>query len=95
MPPPALRASLGRIAHAFLLNHGGSAYLDEATVAADIDNNKLFIVPDAPTIERYAYAVYRHDNDRGVEIRNLLALFKKTVKQPGSLHRPGIGTARG
>lgn len=95
MPPPVLRASLGRIAHAFLLNHGGSAYLDEATVAADIDNNTLFIVPDAPTIERYAYAVYRHDNDRGVEIRNLLALFKNTVKQPGSLYRPGTGTERG
>lgn len=91
MPPPILRASLGRIAHAFILDQGGAAYLDEAMVVMDLEDKKLYPVIDAPKIERHAYAVYRHDNTRGAHIKDLLALFDTPVdtRQPGRSPRAG------
>jgi len=86
MSPPALRAGLGRIAHDFILRHGGTAYLAEAMVAADLVDRRLFTVADAPVVDRNVYAVYRHDNERARDIQSLLGLFKrKSVRNSGLL----------
>ncbi len=55
---PAVHLPLGRIAQDYLLNCGGTAYLAEPTVAAAVNKERLFIVEDAPIIERSAFAMY-------------------------------------
>jgi len=77
MPPPALRAGLGRIAHNFIMTHGGAAYLAEATISQDLKNKRLFPVVDARHIDRRVYAVYRQDNEHAKAIQGLLTFFKR------------------
>lgn len=64
MPPPRMRFDLGRLAHSYLLNCGGTAYLAESMVAADLESKKLFVVSDAPEIKRMCYAAYLPGSDR-------------------------------
>ncbi|MDH3380590.1 MAG: LysR family transcriptional regulator [Gammaproteobacteria bacterium] len=64
MVPPGIRVGLGRLAHALLRHQGGAAYLAEPMVMEDLRGNRLFVVQDAPSMERHAYAVYTEDNDR-------------------------------
>lgn len=68
-PVPRLQLGLGRIAHEFMLGQGGSAYLAEPMIKQDLKNKRLFVVKDAPVIERPVYAVYQqqHDNQRIIE----------------------------
>lgn len=58
IPPPAVRFGLGRMALAFILDCGGSAYLPEQMVGGHIKNGSLHRVADAPVIDRSAFAVY-------------------------------------
>ena len=71
-PPPRLRVGLGRIARSLLLKHGGSAYLAEPMVRADLARGSLFQVTGAPAIEREVFAVYQRDSDRAPLIASLL-----------------------
>lgn len=73
MTPPILRAGLGRIAYSLLTKRGGAAYLAEPMVRQSVDRKKLFLIEDAPVIERAAYAVYAEQNDRKRIIEALLS----------------------
>jgi len=75
MPPPPLHMGMGRLAHSFMLNRGGTAYLAEAMVEEDLEAGRLFSVKDAPVIERSAYAVYPVEGERCELIEALLDLF--------------------
>lgn len=77
MPPPMLRAGVGRIALGFLSNCGGAAYLPEAMVSGQLGSS-LFIVEDAPVIHKDAYAVYSQTSSKRETIENVLTWFDKT-----------------
>lgn len=64
IPPPLMRIDVGRIAKSFIKSKSGSAYLPERMVKRDIENNKLFLVKDAPVIKRNAYIIYNDLNER-------------------------------
>lgn len=66
IPPPVLRASIGRITHGFIMNCGGSAYLPEPMVRDQLGID-LFKVDNAPEIHKDAYAVYSlHSNKQPI-----------------------------
>jgi LysR family transcriptional regulator, flagellar master operon regulator len=75
MPSPAFRTSLGRLAHAFIRDCGGAAYLAEAMVSDDIRAGRLFVVDDAPVINRVAYTVYPANSDRAEILKRALSYF--------------------
>ena len=77
IPPPRLRASVGRIALSLLNNCGGSAYLPEAMVSEQLGSS-LFRVEDAPVIHKEAYAVYSQASSKKETIENTLTWFDKT-----------------
>ncbi|KAA6186874.1 LysR family transcriptional regulator [Thiohalocapsa marina] len=72
-PPPRLRLGIGRLAHAYVLENGGSAYLPEAMVAADIAAGRLFPVPGAPLMERQPYAFHHRDAEQDGRLGRMLA----------------------
>lgn len=63
-PAARLRVGVGRLAHEFLLQQGGSAYIAEPMVRADIAANRLYRVDDAPVIHRTAYAIHNARDDK-------------------------------
>jgi len=71
-PTPTLHIGQGRIALAFILNCGGSAYLAEPMVQPYLDEERLHRIEDAPAIERTAYAVYNSQNEKAELIEQLL-----------------------
>lgn len=74
MPPPMLRAGVGRIALGFLKNFGGSAYLPEAMVADQLGIS-LFKVEDAAVVRKDAFAVYAQASSKKHTIENVLTWF--------------------
>lgn len=74
MPPPKLRAGIGRIALSFLNNSGGAAYLPEAMLSEHIGTT-LFRVSDAPVIHKDAYALYSHTSSKREIIEDVLTWF--------------------
>ena len=72
-PAPHLHVGVGRLAHDFLLQHGGAAYIAEPMVRADIAANRLYRVDDAPVIHRTAYAIHNAQDDK-------LAMINKAIK---------------
>ena len=77
-PAPRLRMSLGRMARAFLLQSGGSAYLAEAMVASDLRARRLYKVKGAPVIERRAYAMFPGDTEKRELIKNVLKFYQSS-----------------
>ena len=69
---PQLHVHLGRIAHAFLLECGGTAYLAESMVEQELQNGIFHIVGDAPVIKRKAYAAFSPGSDKQNIIQNAL-----------------------
>ena len=69
---PYLHVSHGRIALDYLLANGGNAYLAKPMVADFINNAQLHVVPDAPVIQRTAYAVYNKTSDKLDLVESLL-----------------------
>ena len=57
-PEPVVRVSNGSMALAYIRELGGAAYLPYTTVEADLSAEELFLVAEAPSITRHAYAVY-------------------------------------
>lgn len=84
-PAARLRMNLGRMARAFLLQSGGSAYLAEDMVAGDIRARRLYKVKGAPVIERRAYALFPSDSEKRSVIDQVLAIYNQADKQPASL----------
>ncbi len=76
-PSPRMRVSVGKIAQSLITNHGGTAYLAEPCVRDAINEKQLFIVNDAPTIERCAYAVFNPESEHIDIIKQCLLLFEK------------------
>jgi DNA-binding transcriptional LysR family regulator len=72
-PPPRLRVGLARLAHSLVLARGGSAYLPETMVAADLAAGRLWTVADAPLLERTTLAFHHPETDAGGRICALLA----------------------
>jgi DNA-binding transcriptional LysR family regulator len=84
MPAPRARVGLGRIAKAMILACGGSAYLAEAMVSEELNDGSLFVVGDAPPIERIAYAVYPASGGRREVIEQALSYFSASQAGGGS-----------
>jgi DNA-binding transcriptional LysR family regulator len=74
--PPRLRMALGRMALDYLHRSAGTAYLPEPMAAADIEGGHLHRVPDAPVIERNAYAVFPMRDEKDALIRRALEYFE-------------------
>jgi DNA-binding transcriptional LysR family regulator len=75
MSTPVLRTSLGRLALEFILECGGTAYLAEPMVKAHIDEGQLYMVHDAPVIERPAYACFPEMSEKQALVMKLLVAF--------------------
>jgi len=58
MPPPLVRMGMGRLGLAFLLDCGGTAYLADSMVSEYLQKDALFLVSDAPVIEKKVYFAY-------------------------------------
>jgi LysR family transcriptional regulator, flagellar master operon regulator len=76
-PPPRLRIGLGRLARDFVLDHGGTAYLPEAMVAADVASGRLLPVRGAPLMERATYAFHHPETNHQGRIESLLAMLRQ------------------
>jgi DNA-binding transcriptional LysR family regulator len=61
MPAPVMRVGLGTVALDLLMTRGGAAYLAQPMVAPLIEQGRLFVVADAPVIERSVYGVLMPD----------------------------------
>ena len=72
---PQLRVGQAKMALAYLLDLGGSAYLPLRMVQDDVNAGRLHVVHDAPEIERHAHAVYPVRSVRESIIRETLLLF--------------------
>jgi DNA-binding transcriptional LysR family regulator len=75
---PRLRVGVGRLAHEFMLQHGGSAYIAEPMVRADIAAKRLYRVDDAPVIHRTAYAIHNAPDDKLAMINRAIKLAKSS-----------------
>jgi len=69
---PHLHVSHGRIALDYMLTNGGNAYLAEPMVSDYIKHAELYTVPNAPVIQRTAYAMYNKTSDKLELIESLL-----------------------
>jgi LysR family transcriptional regulator, flagellar master operon regulator len=78
-PVPAIRLGMGRVAHQLILKTGGAAYLPRRAVAADVEEGRLFLVEDAPVMERTAHAIAMAENDRIDLIRKITSV--KTARR--------------
>lgn len=77
-PEPQLRVGQAKMALAYLLDLGGSAYLPLRMVQDDVNAERLHVVHDAPEIERHAYAVYPVRSVRESIVRETLLLFEQS-----------------
>lgn len=74
-PPAKHYMSQPRIALNLLLDVGGSAYLPRQMALEYIENNKLFVVEEAPVFSREVYAVYLDNSQKVDIIEKTLQLF--------------------
>lgn len=72
MNPSCVRIGQGRIALAFLLECGGSAYLAEALAEPHIKAGRLYRVVDAPMLDRQVFAVYPQTGERRQLVEQVL-----------------------
>jgi DNA-binding transcriptional LysR family regulator len=83
MATPRVRVGLGRMAQSLILACGGAAYLAEAMVRTQLQDDLLFRVEDAPVIERTAYGVYPVNSDRLPIIEKTLSYLSSPAFPPG------------
>lgn len=75
--PPRLHVQLGRLAMNYILERGGSVYLAESMVQAELNEGKLHHVQDAPVIKRMTYAGFLTSaSNKNVIDQALAALMK-------------------
>ena len=72
---PIARVGLGRIALAYILEFGGSAYLPQTMVTEHLNAGRLHAVHGAPVIRRTAYAVHAANSDKSDLITQVLTYF--------------------
>jgi DNA-binding transcriptional LysR family regulator len=78
-PEPQVRVAQAKMALAHMLALGGSAYLPTRMVVEALQQGQLFLVADAPPIERHAYAVYPVRSEKQQLIDQLVDLFEYRV----------------
>lgn len=69
---PRAHCSSGGMALDLLLSQGGSCYLAEQMVEPYLASKDLFLIADAPIIERFSYVVFRTENECSELIRDIL-----------------------
>ncbi len=74
--PPEVRMTSGTLALDMILRTGGSAYLAKPMVQKALDNKQLFLVDQAPVIERSAFVIYRPQDETKAAIRSTLDIMK-------------------
>lgn len=77
MPPPDIKFGPGYIAHDYIKLNGGSAYLPQSTVRDDVSGEKLFLVKDAPAINRKSFAVYSGNSARLELVKKVIHLISR------------------
>ncbi|MCG6862372.1 MAG: LysR family transcriptional regulator, partial [Chromatiaceae bacterium] len=80
--PPRLRFGLGRLAHAFVLERGGSLYLPQPVVDNDLAAGRLHRVSGAPVMKRSAYAFFGADANRNGLIDRVLQVGFSATSVP-------------
>ena len=78
-PEPQLRVAQAKIALAHMLAMGGSAYLPARMVTDDLQAGRLFLVADAPTIKRHAFAEFPLRSEKLELIKTVLNYFEYSV----------------
>lgn len=73
-PVPPLRIGLGHIALGLIKSQGGSAYLPETLVEKDLNEERLYRVKNAPTIQREAHIIYRKGCEREELLREIIRI---------------------
>jgi len=68
-----LTTGLGRIAFEYIKRNKGTAYLAEPVVESSLTSGELFLVNNAPSFERKAYAIYHQENEKADLIQNLIS----------------------
>jgi len=71
-PISPLRTGLSHITIGLIKKRGGTAYLPETIVENDLKNSRLYLVTDAPIIQREAHVIYRKGCEREELIREIL-----------------------
>lgn len=69
---PRLHCTSGGAALDLLLSTGGSCYLARQMVQPHLDSGALYLVSQAPVIERYSYAVFRVENEGNALLQEVL-----------------------
>ena len=69
---PRMHCSSGSAALDLLLSKGGSCYLARQMVQPHLASGSLHLVSGAPVIERYAYAVFRVENESNALLKEVL-----------------------
>jgi DNA-binding transcriptional LysR family regulator len=70
--PPAARLASGTLGLYMMLDAGGSAYLARQMAEKELERERLFVVEQAPVIERTAFAVYRPGDEQKSHMRKAL-----------------------
>lgn len=75
-PIPSMRVMLAHLARDIMLSRGGTAYITEPMVIRYIQSGQLYLVKDAPAIERVVYALYHHNHNQLDLIKHACQYFK-------------------
>ncbi len=59
---PGLTDGMGPLALDLIIRHGGTGYFPERMVKSNLDNKKLYLVPNARVFRRPAFVVYPEDS---------------------------------
>ncbi len=70
---PRVHCSTGGMALDLLLSKGGSCYMATQMVESHLTNEDLYLVPGAPVIDRFSYAVFRPESECSDLIKDTLA----------------------
>ena len=71
-PIPPLRTGLSHMTIGLIKKRGGTAYLPETVVEDDLKNGRLYLVKDAPVIQREAHVIYRNGCEHEDLVREIL-----------------------
>ncbi|KPZ70868.1 MULTISPECIES: LysR family transcriptional regulator [unclassified Shewanella] len=77
LPLPVLHTSSAQIAHDFIIQNKGCAFLPEVMVTEDIACGKLHRVCDVKEIRRHVYASYALTSERMNEIEKVIGLLNR------------------
>lgn len=71
---PDIKLNLGHVALEYIRRNGGSAYLPEPMVRDDLKRKTLYIIKDAPEINRKSFVMYQENTSRKEFVEKLVSL---------------------